>query len=137
MSIILQDGKTELATLIGKVKRPEILSDTGEVKVVLSEDGRALYFSRQAIPFMQNVPFAEWHLYHPYYYHVGMYAYRSDILEKISHLPLSSLEKAESLEQLRWLEHGLSITCVLTELDSYCIETPEDIRKVLHTIGPR
>ena len=131
----LQDGKTELATLIAKVKRPDILTDIGEVKVVMNEQGRALYFSRQAIPFLRNVPPGEWHLHHPYYYHVGMYAYRADVLEKISKLPVSVLEKAESLEQLRWMEHGYSITCALTGMDSYCIETPEDIDKVLRIIG--
>ena len=131
----LVDGKTELATLIAKVNRPDILTDIGEVKVVMNEQGRALYFSRQAIPFLRNVPAGEWHLHHPYYYHVGMYAYRADVLEKISKLPVSLLEKAESLEQLRWMEHGYSITCALTGMDSYCIETPEDIDKVLRIIG--
>ena len=132
---VLQDGKTELATLIAKVNRPGILTDIGEVKVVLNEKGRALYFSRQTIPFLQNVPVAEWHLHHQYYYHVGMYAYRADVLDKISKLKVSSLEKAESLEQLRWMENGYSITCALTGIDSYCIETPEDINKVLHIHG--
>ena len=131
----LRNGKTELATLVAKVKRPEILTDIGEVKVVMNEQGQALYFSRQAIPFLRGVPLTEWHLLHEYYYHVGMYAYRSDILEKICQLPISSLEKAESLEQLRWMENGYSITCAITELDSYCIETPEDIEKVVRIMS--
>ena len=131
----LRNGKTELATLVAKVKRPDILTDIGEVKVVMNVQGQALYFSRQAIPFLRGVPLTEWHLHHDYYYHVGMYAYRSDILEKICQLPISSLEKAESLEQLRWMENGYSITCAITELDSYCIETPEDIEKVVRIMS--
>lgn len=131
---VLQNEETELATLIGKVNRPEILTDPGEVKVVINSLNDALYFSRQPIPFIREVNPAEWSINHQYYYHVGMYAYRTDILEKITRLPVSPLEKAESLEQLRWLENGFSIKCALTDIESYCIETPEDIAKVLEII---
>jgi len=132
---VLQNEATELATLIGKVRRPEMLTDIGEVKVVINSLNDALYFSRQPIPFVREAPLAEWGNYHQYYYHVGMYAYRTDILEKITRLPVSPLEKSESLEQLRWLENGFSIKCALTDLESYCIETPEDIPKVLEIIS--
>jgi 3-deoxy-manno-octulosonate cytidylyltransferase (CMP-KDO synthetase) len=110
------------------------LFDKGEVKIVLNKDKEALYFSRMAIPFIKGAEEKKWHLYHVYYRHVGMYAYRRDILEKICQLPVSALEKAESLEQLRWLENGFRIKCVETEYESHCIDSPEDVEKVLTLI---
>ena len=127
----LNGGKTEIATLIGVVKRKEILEDPGEVKVVIDSEGRALYFSRQAIPYIRGVGEAHWTSHHDFYYHIGLYAYRTDILGKITRLPVSGLEKAESLEQLRWMENGYHIKCVITDKESYCIEEPGDITKVL------
>jgi len=131
----LQDGSVELATLIIPVTDHEVLFDTGEVKVALNTAMEALYFSRMVIPFVKGADRKEWHLHHPYYRHVGMYAYRRDVLEKITTLPVSSLEKAESLEQLRWLENGFRIRCVVTDFDSHCIDTPEDVAKVLRLMG--
>jgi 3-deoxy-manno-octulosonate cytidylyltransferase (CMP-KDO synthetase) len=118
-----------------KCSDPEVLFDKGEVKIVLGSNREALYFSRSVIPFIKSVAPAEWHLHHDYYRHVGMYAYRADVLEKISALKPSALEKAESLEQLRWLENGYSITCVETSYDSHCVDTPEDIEKVLRLMN--
>ncbi|HSU27793.1 MAG TPA: 3-deoxy-manno-octulosonate cytidylyltransferase [Chitinophagaceae bacterium] len=132
---LLKDGNTELATLIGVIRRKEMLTDPGEVKVVIDKKGEALYFSRQPIPYLRGVDMKNWLENHTYYYHVGLYAYRSDILEKITKLPVSLLERAESLEQLRWLEHGYRIKCAITDKESYCIETPEDIDKVLRIIA--
>lgn len=125
------DGTTELATQMIKCSNYEMLADTGEVKIALNQSKEALYFSRSIIPFVKNEKPENWHLKHDYYRHVGMYAYRADILEKISKLPVSPLEKAESLEQLRWLENGFKIKCVETTYESHCIDTPEDIDKVL------
>jgi 3-deoxy-manno-octulosonate cytidylyltransferase (CMP-KDO synthetase) len=129
------DGSVELATQMIAVESSEILWDMGEVKIVLNDQHEALYFSRQVIPFIKNIPQADWHLHHPYFRHVGMYAYRADILQKLTELPLSSLEKAESLEQLRWLEAGFKIKCVTTQHESHCIDTPEDIEKVLRLVN--
>jgi 3-deoxy-manno-octulosonate cytidylyltransferase (CMP-KDO synthetase) len=131
---VLLDGSTELATQMIAVDSHEILFDNGEVKIVLNTQQQALYFSRMVIPFIKGVPEKEWHVHHPYFRHVGLYAYRKDILEKITQLPVSSLEKAESLEQLRWLQHGFTIKCVPTTYQSHCIDTPEDIEKVLQLI---
>lgn len=125
------DGEVELATQMIKVNSHDVLFDRGEVKIVLNQHHNALYFSRMVIPFIKGVPEAEWHLHHPYYRHVGMYAYRADVLKNICMLQPSLLEKAESLEQLRWLEAGYKITCVETNYDSHCIDTPEDVEKVL------
>lgn len=129
------DGEAQLVTQMIKCDNHSVLFDTGEVKIVLNENNEALYFSRSVIPFIKNEKEENWHLKHEYFRHVGMYAYRADVLEKISKLPVSSLEKAESLEQLRWLQHGYKIKCVLTNYDSHCIDTPEDIEKVLKLIS--
>lgn len=134
---VLQDGTTEIATLIIPVDNHDVLFDMGEVKVVLNPKMEALYFSRSVIPFLKDVPAKEWHLRRMYYRHVGMYAYRSDILSKLTKLPVSSLEKAESLEQLRWLEAGYKVKCAVTHHDSHCIDTPDDIDKILSLMRGR
>jgi 3-deoxy-manno-octulosonate cytidylyltransferase (CMP-KDO synthetase) len=127
----LCDGETELATLMIPVDSHEVLFDTGEVKITLNNKQEALYFSREVIPHIKGVDKKYWHKHFPYYRHVGMYAYRADILKQITILAPSALEKAESLEQLRWLENGFKIKMAITDFDSHCIDTPEDVEKVL------
>jgi len=129
------DGITELATLMIPVDSHEVLFDMGEVKITLNQNMEALYFSRMVIPFIKGVPQTEWHRHHNYYRHVGMYAYRIDVLEQITKLQPSSLEKAESLEQLRWLENGYKVKCAITQFDSHCVDTPEDIEKVIRLMN--
>lgn len=129
------NGATELATLMIPVDSHEVLFDNGEVKIVLNQYHEALYFSRMVIPFIKGKPENEWHLNHTYYRHVGMYAYRADVLKQVTELQPSSLENAESLEQLRWLENGLKIKCVSTNFDSHCVDTPEDIEKVIRLMN--
>jgi 3-deoxy-manno-octulosonate cytidylyltransferase (CMP-KDO synthetase) len=121
---------TQLATLVKKITTEEELFNTNAPKVVLSNNGDALYFSRQAIPYCRNVPQDIWHKQHSYYKHIGIYGYRADILEQITQLPPSALELAESLEQLRWLENGYKITTALTEFETIGIDSPEDLEKV-------
>lgn len=127
----LCNGNTELATLIIPVDTHEVLFDTGEVKVTFNKDFEALYFSREVIPHIKGVDKIQWHKNFQYYRHVGMYAYRADALKKITTLVPSGLEKAESLEQLRWLENGFKIKLAITHFDSHCIDAPEDVDKVL------
>jgi 3-deoxy-manno-octulosonate cytidylyltransferase (CMP-KDO synthetase) len=134
LAALLQDGTTELATLMIPVHNAAYLEDTGEVKIVLNDKMEALYFSRTAIPFLKGVDPKDWHRHHTYYRHVGMYAYRSDVLKKITQLPVSILERAESLEQLRWLENGYKIKCAVTSFESHCIDVPEDVERVLKLI---
>lgn len=134
LASVLENGTVELATQMIAVDSYEMLFDKGEVKIVLNSNQEALYFSRMVIPFIKGVDEREWHMHHRYYRHVGMYAYRKDILEKITQLPVSSLEKAESLEQLRWVENGFKIKCVVTKFESHCIDTPEDVNKVLRLL---
>lgn len=125
----------EIATQMIKCTNHAVLFDKGEVKIILNSNNEALYFSRNVIPFIKGKDEKEWHKHYNYFRHVGMYAYRTDILEKITRLKPSALEVAESLEQLRWLEHGYKIKCVETAFDSHCVDTPEDIEKVIRLMN--
>ena len=131
---VLKIGNVELATQMVKVNDYETLFSKGEVKIVLNKNNEAIYFSRSVIPFIKNVDEKEWHLHNYYFRHVGMYAYGAGVLEKITKLPVSNLEKAESLEQLRWIENGYKIKCVETKYESFCVDTPEDIEMILTMI---
>ena len=135
LAAVLNDKDVELATQMVAVDSYETLFDKGEVKIVLNSKSEALYFSRMAIPYIKSVDEKEWHEHHRYFRHVGMYAYRKDILEKITTLPVSALEKAESLEQLRWLEYGFTIKCMVTNYESHCVDTPEDLERILKGIN--
>ena len=130
----LLNGEVELATLIKKITTNAELFNYGEVKAVFNSNMEALYFSRQPIPYERNTGEMEWLNHSNYYKHIGIYAYRADILEQVSKLPVSNLEKAESLEQLRWLENGLKIKLAFTEHESVCIDTKEDLDRVLSNI---
>jgi 3-deoxy-manno-octulosonate cytidylyltransferase (CMP-KDO synthetase) len=129
--LVESEGKVELATMILQAQSPEDLHNNSEVFVTFNIAKEALYFSRFPIPFQQKVSKEKWFETHKYYKHVGMYAYRVDILQKITKLSVSDLETCESLEQLRWLENGFKIKLVETETDSYCIDTQEDLERLL------
>lgn len=124
----LLDGETELATLVKKIDQSADVFNPNIVKAVTG-GGRALYFSRSAVPHVRGVPENEWVTRQTFYKHIGMYAYRSDVLERITRLPQGTLEKAESLEQLRWLESGFRIHVAETNTESIGIDTPEDLRR--------
>lgn len=117
---------TQLATLIKAITREEDLANPHVVKVVTDTQGRALYFSRSPIPFLRGSTDA-WLPKHRYYKHIGMYAYRADVLRQVSALPPSALEQAESLEQLRWLENGYAIHTAHTDRETIGIDTPADV----------
>ena len=124
------DAQTELATLIQRIINLEQLLSPNEAKVVLNSRNEAMYFSRSPIPFVQKQEQKNWVDTGPFYRHVGLYAYRRDILMAITKLPVSPLEKAESLEQLRWIENGYKIKAVETDAEvGMCIDTPEDLEK--------
>lgn len=124
------DSKTELATLIQRIITLEQLLSPNEAKVVLNKDREAMYFSRSPIPFVHKQQQKAWLDHGPFYRHVGLYAYRRDILQAITKLPVSPLERAESLEQLRWIENGYKIRTVETDAEEgMCIDTPEDLEK--------
>jgi len=127
----LLDGKTELATLIKKIEKEEHLFNSNVVKVVVNVLNEALYFSRSTIPHVRSTTQSEWMAKQTFYKHIGMYAYRTDVLEKITQLPVSSLERSESLEQLRWLENGFRIKTAITDIETIGIDTPEDLDNAL------
>ena len=95
----------------------------------MSDDNRALYFSRSVIPFLRGIPKEEWLARHTFYKHIGLYAYRVDTLAFITQLPQSTLEKVESLEQLRWLDNGCVIRVRQTDVETIGIDTPEDLAR--------
>lgn len=100
-------------------------------KVVLNKKYEAIYFSRSVIPFIRDVQQDNWLSKHQFYKHIGIYGYRTDILEKITQLSPSELEKAESLEQLRWIDNGFRIKVAITKHETISIDTPEDMKKAL------
>ncbi len=125
------DGKTEIATLAKSITDTESLFNPNVVKVVVGASGNALYFSRATIPYLRSTPKEDWLSAHTFFKHIGMYAYRSDILQAITKLPVASLESAESLEQLRWLAHGYHIKVVETSIETIGIDIPADVDKAL------
>ena len=128
------DGKTEIATLVKTIVALDELVNPSEAKVVVNRRGEALYFSRSMIPFINKAPQEQWLEKHTFFKHVGMYAYRCDVLKEISTLAVSLLEKAESLEQLRWLENGFRVTVVETQTETFAIDTPADLEKASQMI---
>ena len=121
------DNETDIATLIKKIDSPEVLFNPNRPKVIIDKNQNALLFSRSTIPYIRGKEKDEWLGSHEFYSHLGMYAYRVDVLKEITKLQPSSLELAESLEQLRWLENGYRIKTAITEFESIGIDTPEDL----------
>ena len=126
--------QTQIATLVRPFEASEgyeALANPNSPKVVLNERHEALYFSRSVIPYLRGVEPAEWLSRHTYYKHIGMYGYRADVLGQITCLPQSSLELAESLEQLRWLQNGYTIKVGITTQETIGIDTPADLEKAI------
>jgi 3-deoxy-manno-octulosonate cytidylyltransferase (CMP-KDO synthetase) len=121
--------EVQIATLIKEISSHAELINTNSPKVVINEKGDALYFSRQPIPFLKGVEMSEWIANHLYYKHIGIYGYRTDVLLELTKLQQGKLEKAESLEQLRWLENGYTIRTRITPFETLAIDTPEDLNK--------
>ena len=127
----LEQENLNITTLGTPIKDPANLFDVNVVKVVKAANQQALYFSRQAIPYLRNVPKENWLQQRSFYKHLGIYGFRRETLLALTQLPVSALEKAESLEQLRWLENGHAIHVGITENDSTGIDTPEDLENLL------
>ena len=130
LSSCFQDETTQLATLIKEIHTDEELFNVNIPKVVINSRQEALYFSRQTIPFIRSYEKENWTKSHQFYKHIGIYGYRRDVLLAITKLQPSTLEMAESLEQLRWLENGFSIETRVTHLETIAIDTPEDLKKI-------
>ena len=123
---------TDIATLAKPFDKSDglkSLENPNSPKVVIDNQKRALYFSRSVIPYLRNVPKEDWLCHHIFYKHIGLYGYRADVLKAISTLDSSPLEKAESLEQLRWLENGYRIRVGITKMKTIGIDTPEDLKR--------
>ena len=127
----LLDGNTELGTLVKIVTDSSLLDNPNTMKVVFNKQMEALYFSRNCVPFIRDRTKDQWLNVHTFYKHIGIYAYRSDVLQAITKLEMSSLEKAENLEQLRWLENGYRIKLAITEHETIGIDVPDDVSRAL------
>lgn len=124
--------ETDIATLVKAfdINTPyNAIADANTPKAIISPDGRAIYFSRSVVPYLRGVDKDEWSAKHTYYKHIGVYAYRVNILSRITQMHQTPLELAESLEQLRWLENGLNIQTAITNIETIGIDTPEDLEK--------
>ncbi|MFA6813850.1 MAG: 3-deoxy-manno-octulosonate cytidylyltransferase [Bacteroidaceae bacterium] len=126
------DKSTQIATLVKPFNSNtpfELLENINTPKVVIDKHHNALYFSRSIIPFTRNADKSDWLSGHVYFKHIGLYAYRKDVLKEITALPQSPLELTESLEQLRWLENGYKIKVGISEVETIGIDTPDDLKR--------
>lgn len=128
------DKQTQIATLVREIIDNEVLFNSNTPKVILDSNQFAIYFSRETIPHLRNIDKSEWLEKHTFYQHIGIYAYQTSILNSLTQLEPSKLEKAESLEQLRWIENGYKIKTATTSEETFAIDTPEDIARVLEQL---
>jgi 3-deoxy-manno-octulosonate cytidylyltransferase (CMP-KDO synthetase) len=119
-----------IGTQCMRIQSADELFDYNVVKVVRDLTKRAMFFSRQAIPACRDLPYRHWFEFETYYRHVGMYAYRRQVLLEITGFPMSAYEKAESLEQLRWLQNGIPVYCFETTYSSIGVDTQDDLERV-------
>jgi 3-deoxy-manno-octulosonate cytidylyltransferase (CMP-KDO synthetase) len=131
LSRVFENPEVQIATLIKKISTAEELHNPNIVKAVVGSTAKALYFSRQAIPYCRDTEPGRWVENNTFYRHIGMYAYRADVLQKIAALPPSPLSLAENLEQLCWLENGFQIYTGITHIESIGIDTPEDLYRAV------
>lgn len=131
---LIRNEKAAVATLAKSIDDTDTLFNPNVVKVVIDQQGNALYFSRHPIPYIRHVEPHEWISNHLFYKHLGIYAFRSEVLGQLTQQAVGTLEKAESLEQLRWLQNGIQIKVGMTDFQSLAIDTPEDLQKLLNNI---
>jgi len=127
----LKETDTQIATLVKKIEKAEEYQNSSVVKVVLNNNHEALYFSRSPIPHAQKSSIEKNLNTDSFYKHIGIYAFRADVLREIVKLPPAKLEGIESLEQLRWLENSYRIKVRETEFDTQAVDTPEDIQRLI------
>ena len=126
---LFDNADTQIGTLGKHFENIEAVNNPNSPKIVTDKQGFALYFSRSVIPYIRGAQDNEWLSHCPFLKHLGLYAYRREVLHEITQLPQSSLEIAESLEQLRWLENGYRIRVGLTDVETVGIDTPEDLQR--------
>jgi 3-deoxy-manno-octulosonate cytidylyltransferase (CMP-KDO synthetase) len=129
IAALFSDDSVQIATLAKKIVSYEELIDEKEAKITLDEQNNAVYFSRSPIPFLKGQDIQQWHTLYDFYKHIGVYAFRAEVLRQIPELPVAPLEKAEGLEQLRWLSH-YKIKVGFTEFETFAIDTAEDLKQV-------
>lgn len=129
--------ETQIGTLGKPFESIEAIQNPNSPKIVTDNRGFALYFSRSVIPYIRGVGHSEWFGQYPFLKHLGIYAYRRKVLAEVTKLPQSSLEKAESLEQLRWLQNGYRIRVGLTDVETVGIDTPEDLLRAEKFLSQR
>ncbi len=127
-----EDQNVQIATLAKKINAQDELFNPNVNKIIVNQKNEAIYFSRHPIPYLKNTEKDKWLEVYDFYKHIGIYAYRSSVLEEITKLKATPLEKAESLEQLRWLENGYCITVQETVHDSIAVDVPEDLSKFIN-----
>ena len=135
---LFDDPSTQIGTLGKYFENIEAVENPNSPKIVMDNRGFALYFSRSVIPYIRGKERQNWFGEYPFLKHLGVYAYRREVLAEVTKLPQSSLEKAESLEQLRWLQNGYRIRVGLTDVETVGIDTPEDLQRAeafLNQIG--
>src|SRR5665213_1750298 len=130
LAVCFNNPDTQIATLIKKVQNEQELFNPNSPKVVINNRSEAIYFSRVPLPYIRGQEQQNWLQQHTYFKHIGIYGYRADILQQITRLPVSPLEKAESLEQLRWIENGYQIKVAETEFETFAVDTPEDLKNL-------
>ncbi|MEQ8325168.1 MAG: 3-deoxy-manno-octulosonate cytidylyltransferase [Vicingaceae bacterium] len=129
------DGQTQIATLVKQITEIGELEDAHIPKVVLTDDDSAIYFSRSPVPYFRGKKLSDWPGSGSYYKHIGIYAYRKDILATISELQPSRIEIMEQLEQLRWLSNGFKIRTMKTELEGISVDTEEDLNRAIQFLS--
>jgi len=134
LAFCFKDAGTQIATLVKKIGANEELFNINSPKVVINKLSEAVYFSRSPLPHIRGQEPENWLNHFTYFKHIGIYGYRADVLQQITKLPVSSLEKAESLEQLRWIENGYRIKVAETELETFAVDTPDDLEKFSNII---
>lgn len=123
------DPTTQIATLGKPFESMEAVQNPSSPKIVVDNMGFAMYFSRSVIPYVRGKEKSSWLTHYPFLKHLGIYAYRKDVLRQVTQLPQSSLEIAESLEQLRWLQNGFKIKVGTTDVETVGIDTPQDLER--------
>ena len=126
---LFDEPETQIGTLGKPFETVEAVKNPNSPKIVVDNRGFALYFSRSVIPYIRGVEESQWLGHYPFLKHLGVYAYRRKVLAEVTRLPQGWLEKAESLEQLRWLENGYRIRVGITTVETVGIDTPEDLAR--------
>lgn len=126
---LFDNPETQIGTLGKPFETVEAVKNPNSPKIVVDNRGFALYFSRSIIPYIRGVEESQWLGHYPFLKHLGVYAYRRKVLAEVTRLPQGWLEKAESLEQLRWLENGYRIRVGITTVETVGIDTPEDLAR--------